>query len=72
MKIINSHIQTVSIVLCCSGLGPSKRIFSVNLVTIFANLGASAEDTHSIVNLSGSIPATSRAMRIASLLASAL
>ena len=40
-----------------SGEGPSALICSLNSVTTRTKVGASAEESHSILNLPGSIPA---------------
>jgi hypothetical protein len=55
-----------------SGLGPIALIFSVKSATSFANLGASAEETQSMANLSGFIPASSSVSLITPSLALAL
>jgi len=52
--------------------GPRALTLSVNLVTSSANLGASADETHSRANLPGSMPLSSRTMEMISDLASAL
>ena len=53
------------------GLGPNFIICSVKSLTIWANLGASADEIHSILNLSVSIPKSSNIIIMASALFSA-
>jgi hypothetical protein len=52
-------------------LGPKALMVSVNRVTSSANRGASADDTHSMANRPGSMPDSSRTIRMAADRASA-
>ncbi len=55
----------VSCLRALRGLGPKDLIFSVNSLTSLENLGASAEDTQSSLNLSGSMPRSSNTREMA-------
>jgi hypothetical protein len=47
------------------GLGPSSLILPIKFLTISANCGASADETHSTAYRSGSIPRLSRTRLVA-------